>query len=250
MGYVIDFTDAGYGECASQSSIESIQQGLAFKMRFDGDLLNEMSNYEADYWIEIGDGTASGRKCRIWVYKDQDMSRWQINVKWNQDYYHRNVYVPFGSPLSSGTYYILYSHYDDSASPDQYEALYESNGTLIDDDSQVMTGGNLPSGSGKGKVAIAALIGGSDGGSGHWDGLAIYNNVLSGSDRYSEPQNTDTGIVAYWPHSDGSGSTSTNDVSGGQNLALSGYTWESGGIWDSGEATPPDPFVTVEIRAP
>jgi hypothetical protein len=130
------------------------------------------------------------------------------------------------SVLNANDWYTLYAHFGGSAfAPNRYLAeLFDASGTSIGVATNTVSYGVIPGGgAGNGSLRV-----GNDSVVAHeWTmgGLAIYNAILTGSNRYSIPTTGDAGIVSLYIADAGSGTTIDDDT-GGTALTISGSgTW-------------------------
>lgn len=240
MAYALEFgsTSAYARSSVSQSNISSETTLLSWKIRFRGDMVTELATTFDGFGPRIlAIGNAAGGQQKLWC-QIQDWGSTTVRFE-IQPHAGSGTSVSLQlsrSSFSAGSYYVLYGQVGKTT---QLEvSLYQSDGTHLGTATDAAIGADMVAG---GYITTGAAS--PNGNTGAVDGIAIYNVALSGSNRWSTPAATDTGIRAYWPFDEGTGTTVANAVSGGVSLdTFSGtYAWLSGGTWDGtagGGSTP------------
>lgn len=234
----------------SITALENARQGIAIKLRVKGDVFTKLAPWDSRTVLSISDGTYGGRKIELVAERD-DQDQVHLRARWTRQeiataYVSRAAFDP-------SRYYVIYSAYNDYASPERQLAIFDDAGAAVQQTQQNYAAGDLPAPAGGGVVSLATGLSNWSA-NGTVDGLAIYvftgSAGLVGAARYSAPSPSDAGIVSLVTFTEGSGTSAANAVAGAPPMNIPAALWGSGGSWGTSDALAPPPLTAVGTSPP
>ena len=239
----INLSANAVGQSANITGLASVTTNLFAKIQIRVDFCRAFTNTTAGIW-QVSDVAGTNPKLILYANTDNAGNIWFVLNQPGQGGIGSSANaVALSTFPANGSDIEIYTGWVTSGSHSQVCTVFDGSGTVLYNISGSSNLGSLVASGSNGAVLLNDTNPSALSVANFCGGLAFYSTALTGTNQWSAPSGSDSGIIAGWPFNDASSGTtptSGSPLAGGQSMAWSGtYAWANDsatGAWFGGQS--------------